>query len=126
MDGANMLSRASRILAMVCSAVTLACVAAWFVAGAPNVPHLNLLTDPAADIFRRNGDESLGWDVIWGLAQVSPLAAHLVLFTLSMSVGTAAVLSLVLLVRSDRTAATSYLGVGLGWWSLSICYLSIF
>lgn len=121
-----MTSRPMRISAVVCAVLALACVAAWLLAGAPNVPHINLLTDPSADDFYRSGSESVSWLGIWGLAQISPWVAHLTLFMLSTSAATAAVLSLILLVRSDQSDATPYLGVGLGWWSLSIVYLSLF
>lgn len=119
-------SRLSRILAMVCGAAALVCVAAWLIAGAPNVPQLNILTDPRADAYRRNGDETLGWMMVWGLAQAWPLAAHLVLAMLALSVATAASLSFVILTRSERKGAVGDLGVGLGLWSVSICYLGLF
>ena len=115
-----------RYLAMVCALSALACVAAWLLAGAPNVPHINLLTDPAVDAYLTSGDSSVSWFAVWGLASVSPLASHLVLFMLSMSVSTAAVLGLILLTRSERADATRHLGIGLGLWSLSIAYLGIF
>ena len=124
--GAGMGSRLSRILAMVCSTAVLVCVAAWLIAGAPNVPHINILTDPAADAYFRNGDESLSWMLIWGLASAWPLAAHLVLMMLALSVAMAAALSLVILTRSERKGTVTDLGVGLGFWSLSICYLGLF
>ena len=119
-------SRASRILAMVCSAAALVCVVAWLFAGAPNVPHINLLTDPTSDVYSRNGDESLGWFLIWGLAYAWPLAAHLVLAILALAVASAAGLSLVILTRSERKGAVGDLGVGLGLWSLSVTYLGLF
>ena len=115
-----------RYFAMVCAAAALVCVATWLLSGAPNVPHINLLTDPATDAYQRQGYYSVAWFAIWGLGSVSPLAAHLVLFMLSMSVATAATLSLILLIRSDKTNATSQLGIGLGLWSLSVAYLGIF
>jgi class 3 adenylate cyclase len=118
--------RIQRYLAMACAAAALACVAAWLFAGAPNVPRMNLLIDPAADTYVKHGYGSSSWYMVWGLAQASPLAAYLSLFTLSASIGTAAVLSLILLLRSDRQDATRFLGLGLGWWSLSLAYLGLF
>src|SRR5215469_6480943 len=120
-----MTSKLLRIFAMACSAATLVCVAIWLFAGAPNAPHINILIDPAMDAYFKNGDVSISWQAVWGLAQVSPLAAHLLLCIISLSVGTAAVLSLILLLKSGKEDATRYLGIGLGWWSFSICYLGL-
>ncbi len=121
-----MTSNAARISAIVSAILTLTCVAFWLFNGAPNVPHLNLLIDPATDAARRPGDVSVIWLMIWGLASTSPLSAHAALFVLAATVVTAAVLCLLLLLRATPSDAVRILGTGLGWWSLCVGYQALF
>lgn len=116
----------ARFTSIVSAVVALVCVVFWLIHGAPNVPHINLLIDPAADTAWQTGNESVSWLIIWGLASTSPSTAHAILFVLAATVSTAAALCLLLLLRTTSSDASRILGIGLGWWSLCVGYQALF
>ena len=120
-----MTSKFARVLAIASSLLTLLCVLAWLVNGAPNVPVVNLISK-AADVYWTNYELTWGRWMIWGIAGAATWASHAALFILASSVAAAALLSLLTLLRGTESAAIRYLGVSLGFWSLSICYLWVF
>ena len=63
---------------------------------------------------------------VFGMSQAEQPAARALLFVITASVMAAAILALLLLVRGSPSAATRWLGTGLGCWSLGVAYLWLF
>lgn len=120
-----MTSNAARISAIISAILTLLCVGIWLANGAPNVPVVNLMSQ-AADAYWSNAELTWARWMIWGIAATATWASRTALFILAASVATAAILSLATLLRGSHSVAIRYLGVSLGWWSLSIAYLWVF
>lgn len=121
-----MTSNIARLSALVCALLTLLCVAAWLLNGAPNVPHIDLLIESEAGAYWSNGELTLARYMIWGMGAASPWVAHAALYLLAASVTAAALLCLLTLLRGTPSISIRQLGVGLGWWSFSLGYLWLF
>lgn len=116
-----MTSFPTRLLAIISAVLTLACVSAWTLSGAPLAPVVGFARYAASGAL----DPGI---TIWGFIvylflSVSKWLAAGVLWNVVAPITAAALLSLFVLLRGTQSTAIRYLGVGLGFWSLSFCYL---
>ena len=116
-----MTSLTTRILAIICALLTLASVGVWVLSGAPIAPVVGFAryaalgaSDPGITIW--------GF-IVYLFLSVSMWLAAGVLWNVVAPITAAALLSLFVLLRGTQSTAIRYLGVGLGFWSLSFCYL---
>ena len=121
-----MTSKLARLLAMAAAFLALACVVAWLFDGAPNVPDVDFFKGTSADPYIGQQRFTIISSIIWMLPTAHRWQSYLTILIAAAVVTTAAGLSLFALLRGGSSTAIRYLGVGLGAWSLSICYLFFF
>ena len=121
-----MTSKFARMLAMAAAVLALACVAAWLFDGAPNVPDVNWWKGTSADRYFGYQRFTITSDTLWMMSMAHRWGGYLALLIISLCIVSAACLSLLTLLRGAASEAIRYLGVGLGAWSFSICYLYFF
>ena len=118
-------SRLARILAMAGAILVLACVMAWMLDGAPNVPDVSFYVGNSADPYIGHQRFTITATTIWMLSSAHRWGSYVALLIIAISVVSAASLSLLTLLRGG-SEIIRLLGVGLGAWSFSICYLYFF
>lgn len=121
-----MTSKFARFLAVGCAALTLLCVLAWLVDGAPNTPDVGTFDGRGLRPYLGHQRFSPAVYLLWGMGEVHRWESYGALLIIAVSVASAALLALVLLLRGRDTPALAYLGTGLSWWSLSLSYLFVF
>lgn len=119
-----MTSRLARVLAMAAAVLVLACVLAWVLDGAPNVPDVNFFMG-SAESYIGHQDLTITAATLWMLSSAHRWGSYVALLIIAISIASAASLSLLSLVRGG-SEAIRLLGVGLAAWSLSIGYLYFF
>lgn len=114
----------ARVVAMLSAILTLICVGAWVVDGAPAIVSLDLF-DKATDIDFAHHRFSIGNWMLWAISARLHWAGYGQLIIIVVTVTAAALLSLLTLLRGGQTLAVRYLGTGLGWWALSMVYFYV-
>lgn len=116
-----MTSITTRILAIISALLTLVCVSVWILNGMPVAPVVGFAPHSASGV-------AVPGITLWGFVvnvflSVNTWLAAGVLWNVVTPITAAALLSLFVLSRGTQSTAIRYLGVGLGFWSLSFCYL---
>ena len=121
-----MITKLARTVAMISALATLICVFLWLVNGAPNVPNVDFFEGRGLDPY--TGHQRFTWAVysLWSMSSVHRWESYYALLIIAAAATAAALLALLTLLRGSQTLALRYLGTGLGWWSLSLCYLFFF